>query len=100
MSQYTIEVDLGARSYPIHIGAGLLSKAELFKPHVSGKTVMICTNTTVGPLYADRLKATLQHGGAKLVHTVTLPDGEQFKDWPTLQCVFDALLQNHCDRKT
>ena len=54
MSQYTLEVDLGERSYPIHIGAGLLDKAALFQPHVAGKTVMICTNTTVGPLYAER----------------------------------------------
>ena len=100
MSQYTLEVDLGERSYPIHIGAGLLDKAALFQPHVAGKTVMICTNTTVGPLYAERLKTTLQQAGAKLVHVVSLPDGEEYKDWPTLQRVFDALLQNHCDRKT
>jgi 3-dehydroquinate synthase len=100
MSRYTLEVDLGDRSYPIHIGAGLLGNAELFKPHVAGKVVMVCTNTTVGPLYADRLKATLQQAGAKLVHMVSLPDGEEYKDWPTLQRVFDALLQNHCDRKT
>lgn len=100
MSRYTLEVDLGDRSYPIHIGAGLLAQADLFKPHVFGKTVMICTNTTVGPLYADRLKSSLLQAGAKQVHMVSLPDGEEYKDWPTLQRVFDALLQNHCDRKT
>lgn len=100
MSRYTLEVDLGDRSYPIHIGGGLLQQPELFKPHVAGKVVMICTNTTVGPLYADRLNATLKEAGARQVHTVSLPDGEEYKDWPTLQRVFDALLQNHCDRKT
>ena len=55
MSQYTLQVDLGDRSYPIHIGAGLLGRPELFEPHVAGKTVMICTNTTVGLTCRDRL---------------------------------------------
>lgn len=100
MNEYTLEVDLGDRSYPIHIGSGLLSRADLLEPHVRGKVVMICTNTTVGPLYADKLSATLRAAQAKVVHTVVLPDGEQYKDWPTLQRVFDALLQTHCDRKT
>ena len=100
MSRYTLEVDLGDRSYPIHIGEGLLSQADLFKPHVAGKVAMICTNTTVGPLYADRLKTSLLDAGAKSVFTVSLPDGEEYKDWPNLQLVFDAFLQYHCDRKT
>lgn len=100
MNEYTLEVDLGDRSYPIHIGSGLLGRSDLLEPHVRGKTVMICTNTTVGPLYADKLSATLRAAQAKAIHTVVLPDGEQYKDWPTLQRVFDALLQTHSDRKT
>lgn len=100
MSIYTLNVDLGERSYPIHIGSGLLARAGLFEPVVKGRTVMICTNTTVGPLYADRVAQTLREAGARSVLTVTLPDGEEYKDWPTLQRVFDALLQHHCDRKT
>ncbi|HEX4918301.1 MAG TPA: 3-dehydroquinate synthase [Limnobacter sp.] len=100
MNTYDLQVDLGDRTYPIHIGSGLLGKVELFVPHVQGKVVMICTNTTVGPLYADVLQRTLLDAGAKRVHVVSLPDGEEYKDWPTLQRVFDALLQNHCDRKT
>jgi 3-dehydroquinate synthase len=95
-----VEVDLGDRSYPIHIGEGLLALPALFAPHVKGKSVMVCTNTTVGPLYADKLTVTLQAAGAKVVHLVSLPDGEEYKDWPTLQRVFDALLHHHCDRKT
>lgn len=97
---YSIEVDLGDRSYPIHIGSSLIHNPELFAAHVKGRTVMVVTNTTVGPLYASALTQTLQTAGAKQVAQVTLPDGEEYKDWPTLQRVFDALLQNHCDRKT
>ncbi len=60
---------------------------------------MVVTNTTVAPLYAARLVASLkvQYGQ---VHTVTLPDGEEYKTWQTLNLIFDALLAHHCDRKT
>ena len=30
----TVSVELGARSYPIHIGAGLIDRAELLAPHL------------------------------------------------------------------
>lgn len=95
-----LNVDLGDRSYPIYIAAGLLKQPSVWSDQVKGKVVMICTNTTVGPLYAAQLMETLEQAGAKKVYQVTLPDGEVYKDWPTLQRVFDALLENHCDRKT
>lgn len=100
MSYQTLSVDLGDRSYPIHIGADVIKRPELFAPVVANKVVMICTNTTVGPIYANSLSATLQEAGAKSVHQVALPDGEEYKDWPTLQRIFDALMQARCDRKT
>ncbi|WP_434033343.1 3-dehydroquinate synthase [Cupriavidus sp. a3] len=95
----TLEVDLGARSYPIHIGTGLLDNAELLRPHVRGQHAVIVTNETVGPLYAARVEASLKSLG-KIVRTVTLPDGEAFKQWETLNLIFDALLQAGADRKT
>lgn len=95
----TLEVDLGARSYPIHIGTGLLDNAELLRPHVRGQHAVIVTNETVGPLYAARVEASLKSLG-KTVRTVTLPDGEAFKQWETLNLIFDALLQAGADRKT
>ena len=95
----TLEVDLGERSYPIHIGAGLLDRADLLAPHVRGRHAVIVTNETVGPLYAARVEATLT-GLGKIVRTVTLPDGESFKHWQTLNLIFDALLGAGADRKT
>jgi 3-dehydroquinate synthase len=60
---------------------------------------MIVTNETVAPLYLQALRAALaSHFGT--LHDVVLPDGEAFKDWPTLNRIFDALLANGCDRKT
>ncbi|WP_165667800.1 3-dehydroquinate synthase [Metapseudomonas otitidis] len=93
----TLQVDLGERSYPIHIGADLLSKVELFAPHIAGKQVAIVTNETVAPLYLERLTQTL--GGYK-VQPIVLPDGESFKNWETLQLIFDGLLTVRHDRRT
>ncbi|RKP44038.1 3-dehydroquinate synthase [Trinickia fusca] len=95
----TVSVDLGERAYPIHIGTGLLSRTELFAPHIGGTSVTIVTNTTVDPLYGDMLWAALAPLG-KQVSTVVLPDGEAYKNWETLNRVFDALLARHADRKT
>ena len=93
----TLQVDLGERSYPIHIGADLLSKAELFAPHIAGKQVAIVTNETVAPLYLERLTQTL--AGYK-IQPIVLPDGESFKTWETLQLIFDGLLTARHDRCT
>lgn len=100
MSYQTLTVDLADRSYPIYIGENLLSLPELIAPVVADKSVMLVTNTTVGPLYANTLTTSLRSAGASVINQVVLPDGEEYKDWPTLQRIFDGLLQNRCDRKT
>jgi 3-dehydroquinate synthase len=95
----TLSVDLGDRSYPIHIGAGLLDQADLIVPHLAQKRVMVVTNTTVAPLYLARLTATLEAAGVRAANVV-LPDGEAYKTWETLNLVFDALLTDRAERKT
>ncbi len=95
----TLTVDLGDRSYPIHIGPGLLDRAELIVPHLAQKRVMVVTNTTVAPLYLARLTATLERAGVAVANVV-LPDGEAYKNWETLNLVFDALLAGRAERKT
>jgi 3-dehydroquinate synthase len=95
----TLTVDLGDRSYPIHIGAGLLCRADLIVPHLSQKRVMIVTNTTVAPLYLAQLTATLEGAGVTVAQGV-LPDGEAYKNWETLNRIFDALLTDRAERKT
>jgi 3-dehydroquinate synthase len=95
----TLNVSLGERSYPIYIGSGLLKQSELFKPWITGKSVFVVTNTTVGPLYSQSLIQTIS-GDAKSVHEIVLPDGESYKDWATLQKIFDALLTHGADRKS
>lgn len=91
----TLKLDLGARSYPIYIGGGLLGRADLLAPHIGGRQVMVVSNVTVAPLYLEQTLAALK--GFEC-HTVVLPDGEQYKTLDTLNLVFDALLHQRCDR--
>jgi len=92
----TLTVELGDRSYPIHIGRGLLDDPARFTPRIRGRRVMIVTNETVAPLYLDRLKRTLSEFR---VDAVILPDGEEYKTLETLNQVYTALLEARFDRK-
>lgn len=92
-----LSVELGDRSYPIYIGSGLLTRSELFARHIAGRQVCIVTDDTVAPLYLAALREALS---GYQVLTVVLPTGEAFKNWSTLQQVFDALLAARHDRKT
>ncbi len=97
MQQLTI--DLAERSYPIFIGERLLDNPAAWQDLPQAATAVIVTNTTVGPLYAHRLKAAIAPHYPRVL-TLELPDGEAFKTWQTLQQVFDLLLGEGCDRKT
>jgi 3-dehydroquinate synthase len=94
-----VAIDLGERSYAILIGAGLLDAAAAWGDVPSSAQALIVTNTTVAPLYAERLRRAVapRHGQ---VHVLALPDGEEYKNGETLSRIFDALLSNACDRKT
>ena len=94
-----IQIDLGERSYPIVIGSGLLGSSVTYQDIPKAATALVVSNTTVAPLYATQLTEALRQRYGKVL-LVTLPDGEVHKDWPTLQLIFDALLENGCDRKT
>ena len=95
----TLEVDLGNRSYPIYIGTDLIDQASLFSACEKATSIYIVSNTTVAPLYAERLTKTLNTFG-KPVRTIVLPDGESYKDWKNLQLIFDDLLKFGADRQT
>jgi 3-dehydroquinate synthase len=94
-----IEIALGARSYPILIGRALLADPGSFSHVPAGSDALIVSNTTVGPLYAERLERALA-GHHRHVARLLLPDGEQYKTWATLNLIFDALLRRAADRKT
>ena len=76
----TLTVALGERSYPIFVGSNLLSRNDLYSPHIHGKQVCIVTNETVAPIYLDHLKSGLN---LSQVSVVVLPDGEAHKNLTT-----------------
>ena len=96
---HAVPIALGDRSYTIAIGNQLLDHADTFALLPKASSVVIVSNTTVAPLYAQRLQAVLADK-YKQVHLVTLPDGEAHKNWQTLNRIFDVLLEQGCDRKT
>jgi 3-dehydroquinate synthase len=94
-----VRIEFAERSYNIHIGNSLLDDAGIFQELPKASVAVIVSNTTIAPIYAARLQASLQ-GKYKTIHTIVLPDGEAHKTWQTLNLIFDDLLKHSCDRKT
>ena len=95
----SLRVALGERSYPIHIGTGIIDSSELYAPHLAGGAAAIVTNDVVSPLYLSRVRAALVSAGAR-VSAIVVEDGEQAKRWENVDRVCDALLQARCGRDT
>lgn len=92
----TLSVALGDRSYPIHIGPGLIRDPARYRPYIGGSQVMIVTNETIAPLYLAQVRSALC--GLQLAEVI-LPDGEQHKDLGTWNRIFDALLASRYGRR-
>ena len=97
-SPTTVNVDLGDRSYPIFIDNGLID-TDLITPFIPSSRAVVISNTTVAPLYAERLMTALEAAG-KTVDLLALPDGEQYKTLETLGQIYDFLMEKQVDRKT
>ncbi|MDJ0790130.1 MAG: 3-dehydroquinate synthase [Myxococcota bacterium] len=94
----TLTLDLGDRSYPIYIDAGLLDDGARLRSHLAGREVLIVSNETVAPLYLPRLRAALGEG--LRIAEVILPDGEQHKTLTVLETIFDEALEQRHSRST
>jgi 3-dehydroquinate synthase len=90
----TLRVALGARSYPIHIGAGILDDAALLRPHLGAGAVAVVTNAVVAPLYLERVTRALGRPALEIL----IEDGEEAKSWTSVDRVCDALLAARCGR--
>ncbi len=94
---FNVNVDLGQRSYPIHIGSDLLAGGFDLAEYVSGSDCLIVTNETIGPLYLDSLKSCLS---GKTISSIELPDGEAHKSVATMQSILDRLIEARANRDT
>ena len=95
----SVQISLDERSYTIVIGPGLLDQAATWQDLPKASVAVVVSNETVFPLFGAQVMGALKSFYAQVI-PVILPDGEGFKNWQTLQLIFDALLENGCDRKT
>jgi len=95
LSPLRLDVELGARSYPIHIGPGLRREPRLFLEAVQERQVLVVTDTTVAPLYLETLLQTLAQYDCR---ALVLPDGEEHKTLTTVNRIFDALIDARFER--
>lgn len=95
-----IRVDLGERSYSIEIGSRILPQIgkRLVSLGIKGK-VAVVTNPRVGRLYGSIVARSLRKAGLD-VTTVTLPDGERFKNLKSVSRVYDELLRKSFERSS
>lgn len=93
----TLHVALGERSYPIYIGGGLMENLSDLLPRLSGRQVLVVTNTTIAPYYLDKVMKGLKSYDAS---SLVLEDGEQYKTLGTLDRIFTALLERKHSRTT
>jgi len=92
-----LNVELGDRSYPIYIGSSLLEDKKIITRHIKTKTICIVSNTTVSKLYLENLKNLLDD---YQVLEAIIDDGEEFKNYDSLNHIYTKLLENQCNRDT
>jgi 3-dehydroquinate synthase len=99
MLQRTLEVGLGERSYPIHIGSGTIARTGDVVAHQGAGRAIVVTNETVATHWLAPLRASLDAQRVSC-DVVTIPDGESHKNFATLQSVITRLLELRAERKT
>lgn len=86
----TIHVALGTRSYPVWIGPGLLADHARWRATLRGRHALVISNTTVAPLYLDRVAEGLD---GLTWSSFQLDDGEAHKTFANVGRALEALAQ-------
>jgi 3-dehydroquinate synthase len=96
----TLSVNLGDRSYPIHVGAGHLDRlGQFLKEAGLGGKVAVISNPTVAQLFLDPVHESLIEAGFE-VTPVLLPDGEEHKNLASLTAIYDRLIGERFERRS
>ncbi len=97
----TINVALGDRAYPIHIGGGLLDRAgEILPPLLPAPRAVLVTDSHVAATaHADRLEGALKAADIAVQRIVVTP-GESSKSFERLAWLVERILIGGVDRKT
>ena len=98
-SPATVAVATPGGQYDILIGTALLQQPDAWQGLPRAAHAVVVSNPTVHALHGAALQAALAPHYRR-VSQVLLPDGEQHKDWSSLNLIFDHLLGHGCDRKT
>lgn len=92
----TLRVDLADRSYPIHIGSGLLADPGLYRPHIAGRRVVVVSDSRVSALLGARVCGALADYQPLLLE---FAPGEDSKSLETYACLADQLIEGRFDRR-
>lgn len=96
----TVSVQLGPRSYDIHVGRGLLdSLGSTLSKLTGGRYALVVTDESVVPHYGERARKSLMEAGFQTDQAV-MPPGESTKSLAHLSSLFDLLVDRHADRRS
>ena len=94
-----VPVNLGARSYQVRIGEGLIGRIGLeIAPLLRRKKVAIVTDETVAVQHLPAVLEALAVAGIS-ASALTLPPGESTKGWPQFTRTVEWLLEQKVERR-
>lgn len=89
-----VTVELGSRSYPVLIGAGLLGEPSAYDGALGDRSLIV-TSEAVAALHLDTVKSAL---GRHPFEVVVLPDGDSAKTLATVERLCGAAAAAGLDR--
>lgn len=93
----TLNVEFARNKHKIYLGCNLLENSNLLIEQIAANKACIITNDVVSKYYLSKIERSLS--GIKY-DTLVLPDGEKYKNYVTLNIIYDFLIANNHNRDT